>query len=121
MMKLLLLTSFVMIMSGCASTPYDQRLENNYIYQCSLKLIVDAQRRISGEDAAKICTAAYQAEKDKPGSEVTSPSAAATATATATPSATPEAVASATPAPTATPKKSLVDLDEVKPEPTPAE
>lgn len=121
MMRLLMLTSFVMMIGGCASTPYDQRLENNYIYQCSLKLIVDAQRRISGEDAAKICTAAYQAEKDKPGSEANSPSAVVTATATATPTATPEPVATATPLPTATPKKSLVDLDEVKPEPTPAE
>jgi hypothetical protein len=110
-MKLLLITCLTLALSSCASTEFEKRIENNFIYQCSLKLISDVDKKISGDDVGKICTAAYQAEK--PAESIAQP------TMTPEPSATP--IVTVTPVPTATPQKSLVDTDEVKPEPTPEE
>ncbi len=93
---------------GCASSDIERRLENNFIYQCSVKLYDDLGRKINGADAERICTAAYQLEKDgirKNAPEVTSE----------------KVIPASTPNPTPNPKSTpSVDLDEVKPEPTPS-
>jgi hypothetical protein len=87
----------------------ERRLENNFVYQCSKKLLDDVDKKISGDDAGKICSAAEKSEIDqKARNEIGAPAS------------TPATTVAATPAPTATPAKaSPAETDEVKPEPTP--
>ena len=89
-------------LSGCASSPIEKKLENNFIYNCSLQLFEKLDKKITGEGAEKICTAAYNAEEK--GNKVVPETATV--------------VTTSTPAPTG--KIAILDTDEIKPEPMPS-
>ncbi len=44
---------------GCASLPIESRLEKNFVYNCTLKLL---EKKVSPQDAEKICTSSHAAE-----------------------------------------------------------
>jgi hypothetical protein len=92
-----------LFLSGCASSPIEKRLENNFVYQCSLQLFDKLDRKITGEGAEKICSAAER-------SDLAGKGAAPKAEAEVAP-----APAAASPAPASTAK--ATDTDEVKAEP----
>lgn len=107
----LVITS-TLILGGCASTDIERKLENNFIYQCSLKLFDDIDKKITGADAEKICSAAYKAETDEQARRETPSHLLQTVT--PTPPVT-------TVKPAVKEEKPVVpeSTDEVKPEPTP--
>ena len=99
-------------LSGCASSPIEKKLENNFIYNCSLQLFEKLDKKITGEGAEKICTAAYNAEEK--GNKVVPETAAVVS------SPTPASTASASPTPSKAGKIAILDSDEIKPEPMPS-
>lgn len=129
MMKSLVAVSIfaVFSLSACSSTSTDKRLDDNFVFQCAVKLINDAERKVSGEDAERICEAARREELTKTGAVPPPPlpplpvegppppPPAASPAPSVSPTASPAAPA-ATPAETHT---TIEDHDEVKPEPTP--
>ncbi len=50
---------FLFLISGCALSPMAQRLDNNFVYACSLQLL---DRKISPQDVEHLCIAAHRAE-----------------------------------------------------------
>ena len=68
------IVSFLLIiglLSGCASTEIERRLESNFVYQCSKKLLDDVEKKITGEDAARICVAAEKSDAAEREAEAT--------------------------------------------------
>lgn len=100
-----LVIATTLLFTGCATSDIQKKLENNFIYQCSLKLFEDLERKVTGADAEKICTAAHNEEKTKLGQKVIDQTMAAMESPTPTPTISPS------------PAKSN-STDEVKPEAT---
>jgi hypothetical protein len=46
-------------LSACSSSPMKYRLDNNFVYQCSLELI---DEDVPAGEAEKVCTASHRAE-----------------------------------------------------------
>ncbi len=49
----------VLALSACSSSPMKYRLDNNFVYQCSLELI---DEDVPAGEAEKVCTASHRAE-----------------------------------------------------------
>lgn len=45
--------------AACSSSPMKERLDKNFVFNCSLELI---KKNVTPTDAEKICTASHQAE-----------------------------------------------------------
>ena len=101
-------------LTGCATSEIEKKLEHNFVYQCSLQLFDKLEKKVTGADAEKICTAAHNEELEKEGRKTNA------VIKEVVPSATP---AAADPVVTSTPASSAkalpAETDEVKPEPTP--
>ncbi len=104
----------VAILSACASNPMKDRLDKNFVYNCSLALI---DKGVKAVDADRICNSSFQselAEQSRGGVQkaATAADAPSTSAVTANP-ATPAAITETPRAPAAEkPQKQDTKVDE---------